>query len=93
MSADVEGSFAGFFPAAVLPLAAGGGVLDVLPLGAASACALFFFFAMSKAPLGVNGESWGCFVAHPKIRLGVSVENGGLCHLSPNPGRHAQHHH
>jgi hypothetical protein len=41
MSADVEGSLAAFFPAA-LPFTAGGGVLEALPLGPASACALFF---------------------------------------------------
>jgi hypothetical protein len=44
MSADVEGSFAGFFPApVVVPLVAGGGVLDALP---SSVCALFFFRAI-----------------------------------------------
>jgi hypothetical protein len=44
MSADVEGSFAGFFPAAVVvPLVVGGGVLDALP---SSVCALFFLRAI-----------------------------------------------
>ena len=53
MSADVEGSFAGFFSFGVLPLrVGGGGVLEALPLGAASTCALFFFFAMSP--------TWSC---------------------------------
>jgi hypothetical protein len=42
MSADVEGSPAGFFAVDC----AGGGVLAALPVGVSSVAALFFFFAM-----------------------------------------------
>jgi phage-related tail fiber protein len=48
MRADVEGSLAAFFAAAA-PLLAGGGVDEALPLGAASACALFFLRAMFQS--------------------------------------------
>jgi hypothetical protein len=51
MSADVEGSPAGFFSAE--PLLAGGGVLAA----PASVCALFFFFAMVIWSRGAAGES------------------------------------
>jgi len=50
MSADVEGSFAGFFAAPAGPwAAAGGGIDEALPLSDASACALFFLRAMFQA--------------------------------------------
>jgi hypothetical protein len=52
MSADVDGSFAGFFAAGGAPLAGGGGVLAALPPGAASVCALFFFRAMASMRAG-----------------------------------------
>ena len=47
MSADVEGSFAGFF-AAPIPFAESGGVDEALPLVASSGCALRFLRAMSN---------------------------------------------
>jgi hypothetical protein len=62
MSADVEGSFAGFFPA-VVPFegARGGGevALAALPLGAASACAVFFLRAIVPVHASRSGELWG----------------------------------
>ena len=45
MRADADDSLAAFF-AVVAPLLVGGGVDEALPLGAASACALFFLRAM-----------------------------------------------
>lgn len=57
MSADVEGSLAAFFDAPPGPLAAGGGVDEALPLGGASACALFFLRAMFQSSLICNPAS------------------------------------
>jgi hypothetical protein len=67
MSADVEGSFADFFPAAVVvPLVAGSAVLDVLP---SSVCALFFFRAILTIHLAiVYSDMWGLRRREPKIR-------------------------
>lgn len=45
ISADVDGSWAGFFAVAA-PLEGGGGVLKALPLVAASSCGLFFLRAI-----------------------------------------------
>jgi hypothetical protein len=78
MRADVDGSLTGFVPAAVL---AGGGVPDPLPLGAASVCALFFFFAIFLSCLVVNAGA-GCFVVVTKNRLGASVQTGA-CVIPP----------
>jgi hypothetical protein len=62
MSADVEGSFAAFFPA-VVPLEGGGGdgvvALAALPSGAASDCALFFLRAIVSIRPSLDGQLWG----------------------------------
>jgi hypothetical protein len=66
MSADVEGSFAGFFPAGVAPLE-GGGVLAALPPGTSSVCALFFFRAMASLHAGRGSNVGFALSSMPKI--------------------------
>jgi hypothetical protein len=63
MSADVEGSLAGFFPAPLL--AGGGGVLDALPSPGA---ALFFFRAIVSNSLSMFTANVGLATSSlPKI--------------------------
>jgi hypothetical protein len=87
MSADVEGSFAGFFAAEVPLGVGGGGVLEALPLPlvAASACALFFFRAIS---ISVNMQRLCsrldvCGYRQKNVVLGVSALETEPSALSP----------